>query len=171
MANHVFNEVNFHGPDSDLMVAAHLFEQMEACQPKTEEGQWPHFFIEMPRRFFADIEAAHLPGKLRVEYQTDWYPNPEDLVTIAAHFALDFESTYVEHGNGYYGACRYKYDEGNLLHTWLEEHDFAQIGFDDQTRDYLYKEQRFKFQGNCYEYVLKEKLDSLEQSTRISRGR
>ncbi|MDR6786055.1 hypothetical protein ABIE26_004475 [Pedobacter africanus] len=171
MANHVFNEVNFHGQDADLMVAAHFFEQMEACEPKTEEAQWPHFFIEMPKRFFAHIEGAHLPGVLRVEYETDWYPNPEDLVTIAAHFGLDFESTYIEHGNGYYGACRYKFDEGNLLHTWLGENDFMQIGCDDQKNEYLYKERRFKFQGTCYNHVLKEKLDVLEQFIGQSRGR
>lgn len=171
MTNHVFNEVYFHGPDSDLMVAEHLFEQIEACQAKTEEGQWPHFFIEMPKRFFADIEAAHLPGVLRVEYQTDWYPNPEDLVTIAAYFDLDFESYYVEHGNGYYGDCRFRYDEDKFLHTWMEDSDIIQIGYDDKNNDYLYKDHIFKFNGNCYNHVLKEKLDGLELSAGWSRGR
>lgn len=165
MANHVFNEVNFYGADADLLVAEYFFGKMEACQPKTEEGQWPHFFIEMPRRFFAEIETALLPGKLRVEYRTDWYPNPEDLVVIAGHFGLDFESSYVEHGNGYYGACRFKYDDGHLLHTWLEE------AFDPQKNEYLFKEQRFKFQGNCYDHVLKEKLDLIALRIGQSRGR
>lgn len=170
MANHVFNEVYFHGSDSDLMVAEYYFEKMEACQPKTEESQRPHFFIEMPKRFFGDIEAALLPGVLRVEYRTDCCPNLEDLVTIGEYFGLDFESFYVEHEKGYYGACRFRYDDGKFFHTWLEESDFIQIEY-DKNNGYLYKDHIFKFKLNCYSHVLKEKLDGLEQSAGLSRGR
>lgn len=169
MANHVFNEVEFRGPAGQLMMAADLFQKMEECMPRNEEGQWPPFFIETPKRFFADIDVAHLPGSLKVDYQTDWFPNPEDLVTIAAHFDLSFESSYVEHGNAYYGACRYQ--EGKFLHAWIEDDDLLLMGYDPGHEHYTFGDKVFKYQGECHNHILKEKLDMLEKSVGYSRSR
>lgn len=169
MANHVFNEVEFRGPASQLMMAADLFQKMEDCIPRNEEGQWPPFFIEMPKRFFAYIEVAHLLGSLKVDYQTDWFPNPEDLVTIAAHFGLSFESSYVEYGNGSYGACRY--NEEKFLHAWIEDGDLLQMSYDPRQEHYTFGDMVFKYQGECHDHILKEKLDALEKSIGYSRSR
>ena len=147
MPNWCYNFVTFSGKEEDLEKLHNVFLEMEKQENITNEGQLPEFAKFEERlgnnRWFFELCINDIGT---YQYSTRWAPNTLNLVAIADHFNLEFESEYEESGNLIYGKAIYK--NGILKELDLEETDLLQITWIEDTEE---KDEYYLYQGEKYE--------------------
>jgi hypothetical protein len=96
-------------------------------------GTTSEFISDKNRGYFFDILLED--GDCIFNYQTRWSPNTEILLQIAEHFKVDFIYNYEEIGNQIYGVAVYSNNE--LSEIYLEEEDFEQYDYHEETDTYF----------------------------------
>ena len=89
-------------------------------------------------------------------YQTRWSPNTEILLQIAEHYKVDFIYNYEEIGNQIYGVAVYSNNE--LTEICLEEEDFEQYDYQEETDTYSFEEENYESDYEILEILLKRKI-------------
>ena len=95
-------------------------------------------------------------GDCIFNYQTRWSPNTEILLQIAEHYKVDFIYNYEEIGNQIYGVAVYSNNE--LTEIYLEEEDFEQYDYHEETDTYSFEEENYESDYEILEILLKRKI-------------
>lgn len=150
MANWCSNTVVFEGKPEAIEQIQQLFKSMAEKQQEENCGQLPDFVEDSNGGYFFDIyQDDDVTGIF--QYETKWSPNMEIIQKIAEHYEVNFTHDYEEIGNLVYGRATF-YDK-LLTDVYLEDVDFEQYEFDEETDTY-------HFEGNAYEsdYEILENL-------------
>lgn len=154
MANWCSNSVAFEGKETSLEQVKLEFKKMQNCENKENCGQLPEFISDKNRGYFFDILLED--GGCVFNYQTRWSPNTEILLQIAEHYKVDFIYNYEEIGNQIYGVTIYSNNE--LTEICLEEEDFEQYDYHEETDTYFFEEQNYESDYGILEILLKRKI-------------
>lgn len=155
MANWCSNAVVFEGEPEAIEQIQQLFKAMAKKQEKEECGQLPDFVEDSNGGYFFNIYWNE--GDTGIfQYETKWSPNTEVLQSIADLHELSFIQEYEEMGNLVYG--RATYSEGMLNDVYLEEEDFDQYQFDEQTEHYHFEGETFESDYEIVETLLERKI-------------
>lgn len=154
MANWCSNSVAFEGKETALEQVKLEFKKMQNCENKENCGQLPEFISDKNRGYFFDILLED--GGCVFNYQTRWSPNTEILLQIAEHYKVDFIYNYEEIGNQIYGVTIYSNNE--LTEICLEEEDFEQYDYHEETDTYFFEEQNYESDYGILEILLKRKI-------------
>ena len=155
MANWCSNTVVFEGKPETITAIQELFQSMKEKEEKTEEGQLPEFMEDTNGGYFFNIYWNE-GDEGQFQYETKWSPNTEVLQSIADLHELSFIQEYEEMGNLVYG--RATYSEGMLNDVYLEEEDFDQYQFDEQTEHYHFEGETFESDYEIVETLLERKI-------------
>jgi hypothetical protein len=147
MPNWCNNFVSFFGKEEDLIKLQEVFSEMIKQEEITNEGQLPEFAkiseqLGLNRWFF----GLYNNSDFCYTFETRWAPNTLNLVAIADHFNLEFESEYEEGGNLIYGKSFYK--NKILEELDLDRSDLLQITWIEDTEE---KDEYYLYQGEKYE--------------------
>ena len=129
-----------------------ILENEENC------GQLPEFILDKKRGYFFDILLED--GGCIFNYQTRWSPNTEVLTQIAERFNVDFILDYEEIGNQIYGVSVYSNNE--LTEICLEEEDFEQYDYNEETDTYFFEEKNYESDFEILEILLKRKIQKIQ---------
>jgi hypothetical protein len=91
------------------------------------------------------------------QYQTKWSPNIEIVQEIAEHYKVDFVQDYEEMGNLIYGQARYYHNE-ILQDIYLEDEDFEQYEYDEETDCYHFEDKEFDSDSEILQILLERKI-------------
>ncbi len=155
MANWCSNTVVFEGTPEAITAIQELFQSMKGKEEKTEQGQLPDFVPDTNGGYFFNIYWNE-GDEGQFQYETKWSPNTEVLQSIADLHELSFIQEYEEMGNLVYG--RATYSEGMLNDVYLEEEDFDQYQFDEQTEHYHFEGETFESDYEIVETLLERKI-------------
>ena len=158
MANWCSNSVAFEGDETTLEQVRLEFVKMQICENKENCGQLPKFISDKNRGYFFDILLED--GDCIFNYQTRWSPNTEILLQIAEYFKVDFIHNYEEIGNQIYGVAVYSNNE--LSEIYLEEEDFEQYKYNEETDTYFFKEENYESDYEILEILLKRKIKNMQ---------
>jgi hypothetical protein len=155
MANFCCNTVHFIGNATNKEKLQELFAAMAAKEDETHEGQLPPFVAATEGYQF---QTAWEDGVLF--YQTKWSPNFEVIKQIADHFSMGFHMYYDELGNGIYGEALY--ENSKLVNLFLEDSDFEQYEYQEETEDYLFEGKLYESDYDILEILMERKKAALE---------
>ena len=158
MANWCSNSVAFEGNETALEQVKLEFIKMQIRENKENCGQLPEFILDKKRGYFFDILLED--GGCIFNYQTRWSPNTEVLTQIAERFNVDFILYYEEIGNQIYGVTIYSSSE--LTEICLEEEDFEQYDYDEETDTYFFEEENHESDCEILEILLKRKIQKIQ---------
>ena len=158
MANWCSNSVAFEGNETALEQVKLEFIKMQLCENKENCGQLPEFISDKNRGYFFDILLED--GGCIFNYQTKWSPNTEVLTQIAERFNVDFILDYEEIGNQIYGVSVYSNNE--LTEICLEEEDFEQYKYNEETDTYSFEEENYESDYGILEILLKRKIQKIQ---------
>ena len=108
--------------------------------------------------YFFDVSLENV--SYNFNYQTRWSPNTEILLLIAEYYKVDFIYHYEEIGNQIYGVTVYSNNE--LKEICLEEEDFEQYDYHEETDTYTFEEEKYKSDYEILEILLKRKIENYE---------
>ena len=154
MANWCSNSVAFEGNEIALEQVKLEFVKMQIRENQENCGQLPEFISDKNRGYFFDILLED--GGCIFNYQTRWSPNTEVLTQIAERFNVDFILDYEEIGNQIYGVSVYSNNE--LTEICLEEEDFEQYSYNEETDTYTVEEENYESDYEILEILLKRKI-------------
>lgn len=141
MANWCSNTVVFEGKPEAIEQIQQLFKSMAEKQQEENCGQLPDFVSDSNGGWFFDIyQDDDVTGIF--QYETKWSPNIEIVQKIAEYYQVDFVQDYEEISNLVYG--RATFSDKLLTDAYLEDEDFGQYEFDEETDTY-------SFEGESYE--------------------
>ena len=158
MANWCSNSVAFEGDETTLEKVRLEFLKMQICENKENCGQLPEFISDKNRGYFFDILLED--GDCIFNYQTRWSPNTEILLQIAEHYKVDFIYNYEEIGSQIYGVSVYSNSE--LTEICLEEEDFEQYNYHEETDTYFFEEENYESDCEILEILLKRKIQKIQ---------
>ena len=158
MANWCSNSVAFEGNETALEQVRLEFIKMQILENEENCGQLPEFILDKKRGFFFDILLED--GGCIFNYQTRWSPNTEVLTQIAERFNVDFILDYEEIGNQIYGVSVYSNNE--LTEICLEEEDFEQYDYNEETDTYFFEEKNYESDFEILEILLKRKIQKIQ---------
>ena len=158
MANWCSNSVAFEGNETALEQVKLEFIKMQIRENKENCGQLPEFILDKKRGYFFDILLED--GGCIFNYQTRWSPNTEVLTQIAERFNVDFILYYEEIGNQIYGVSVYSNNE--LTEICLEEEDFEQYDYNEETDTYFFEEKNYESDFEILEILLKRKIQKIQ---------
>ena len=141
MANWCSNTVVFEGNEETIQQIQQLFQTMKEKEEQTERGQLPNFITDENGGYFFNIYWNE--GDIGMfQYETKWSPNIEVVQKIAENYKVNFIQDYEEMSNLVYG--RTTFSDKLLTDIYLENEDFGQYEFDEETDIY-------HFEGEVYE--------------------
>ena len=158
MANWCSNSVAFEGNETALEQVRLEFIKMQILENEENCGQLPEFILDKKRGYFFDILLED--GGCIFNYQTRWSPNTEVLTQIAERFNVDFILDYEEIGNQIYGVSVYSNNE--LTEICLEEEDFEQYDYNEETDTYFFEEKNYESDFEILEILLKRKIQKIQ---------
>ena len=158
MANWCSNSVAFEGNEIALEQVKLEFKKMQILENEENCGQLPEFILDKKRGYFFDILLED--GGCIFNYQTRWSPNTEVLTQIAERFNVDFILDYEEIGNQIYGVSVYSNNE--LTEICLEEEDFEQYDYNEETDTYFFEEKNYESDFEILEILLKRKIQKIQ---------
>ena len=158
MANWCSNSVAFEGNETALEQVRLEFIKMQILENEENCGQLPEFILDKKRGYFFDILLED--GGCIFNYQTRWSPNTEVLTQIAERFNVDFVYHYEEIGNQIYGVSVYSNNE--LTEICLEEEDFEQYDYNEETDTYFFEEKNYESDFEILEILLKRKIQKIQ---------
>ena len=158
MANRCSNSVAFEGNETSLEQVKLEFRKMQIRENEENCGQLPEFISDKNRGYFFDILLED--GGCIFNYQTRWSPNTEVLTQIAERFNVDFILDYEEIGNQIYGVSVYSNNE--LTEICLEEEDFEQYDYQEETDTYSFEEENYESDFEILEILLKRKIQKIQ---------
>ena len=158
MANWCSNSVAFEGNETAIEQVKLEFRKMQIRENKENCGQLPEFILDKKRGYFFDILLEDC-GCI-FNYQTRWSPNTEILLQIAERFKVDFIYNYGEIGNQIYGVTVYSNNE--LTDICLEEEDFEQYDYQEETDTYSFEEENYESDYEILEILLKRKIQKIQ---------
>lgn len=158
MANWCSNSVAFEGNEIALEQVKLEFIKMQLRENEENCGQLPEFVSDKNRGYFFDILLED--GDCIFNYQTRWSPNTEILLQIAEYFKVDFIQNYEEIGNQIYGVAVYSNNE--LSEIYLEEEDFEQYKYNEETDTYFFEEENYESDYEILEILLKRKIKNMQ---------
>ena len=158
MANWCSNSVAFEGNETALEQVRLEFIKMQILENEENCGQLPEFILDKKRGYFFDILLED--GGCIFNYQTRWSPNTEVLTQIAERFNVDFILDYEEIGNQIYGVSVYSNNE--LTEICLEEEDFEQYDYNEETDTYFFEEKNYESDYEILEILLKRKIQKIQ---------
>ena len=163
MANWCSNSVAFEGNETSLEQVKLEFRKMQIRENEENCGQLPEFISDKNRGYFFDILLED--GGCIFNYQTRWSPNTEVLTQIAERFNVDFILYYEEIGNQIYGVTIYSSSE--LTEICLEEEDFEQYDYNEETDTYFFEEKNYESDFEILEILLKRKIQKIQSQILI----
>ena len=155
MANWCSNTVVFEGKPEAITAIQELFQSMKEKEEKTEEGQLPEFISKNNGGYFFNIYWNE-GDEGQFQYETKWSPNIEVIQKIAEHYEVNFTQDYEEMGNLIYGRATF-YDK-LLTDIYLEDEDFEQYGFDEETDTYHFEGETYESDYEILETLLERKI-------------
>ncbi|EFK33958.1 MULTISPECIES: DUF1281 family ferredoxin-like fold protein [Bacteroidota] len=155
MANWCSNTVVFEGKPVTITAIQELFQSMKEKEEKTEEGQLPEFISKNNGGYFFNIYWNE-GDEGQFQYETKWSPNIEVIQKIAEHYEVNFTQDYEEMGNLIYGRATF-YDK-LLTDIYLEDEDFEQYGFDEETDTYHFEGEIYESDYEILETLLERKI-------------
>ena len=155
MANWCSNTVVFEGTPEAITAIQELFQSMKEKEEKTEEGQLPEFISKNNGGYFFNIYWNE-GDEGQFQYETKWSPNIEVIQKIAEHYEVNFTQDYEEMGNLIYGRATF-YDK-LLTDIYLEDEDFEQYGFDEETDTYHFEGEIYESDYEILETLLERKI-------------
>ena len=158
MANWCSNSVAFEGNETALEQVKLEFIKMQLRENEENCGQLPEFVSDKKRGYFFDILLED--GDYIFNYQTRWSPNTEILLQLAEHYKVDFIYNYEEIGNQIYGVAVYSNNE--LTEIYLEEEDFEQYDYHEETDTYSFEEENYESDYEILEILLKRKIKNMQ---------
>lgn len=161
MANFCCNTVHFIGDATNKEKLAELFAAMAEKETATQEGQLPPF-VEATEGYM--FQTALEDGVLF--YQTKWSPNFEVIKKIADQYGLGFHIAYDELGNMVYGEALY--ENGKLVNVFLEDSDFEQYEYQEDTEDYLFEGAVYESDYDILEILMERKKAALEHGFMVA---
>ena len=147
--------MHFIGNATDKEKLAELFTAMAVKEDETKEGQLP-VFVQLTEGYM--FQTAWEDGVLF--YQTKWCPNIAVIKQIADHFGVGFHIAYDELGNMVYGEALYENSE--LIEVFLEDEDFDQYQYQEDTEDYLFEAKVYESDYDILEILMERKKAALE---------
>lgn len=158
MANWCSNTVVFEGKPETITAIQKLFQLMKKEEEETEEGQLPEFISKDNGGYFFNIYWNE-GDEGQFQYETKWSPNIEIIQKIAEHYDVNFTHDYEEIGNLVYG--RATFFDKVLTDIYLEDEDFEQYNFNEETDTYHFEEKTFDSDCGILETLLERKLSLL----------
>ena len=158
MANWCSNSVAFEGNNTALEQVRLEFIKMQLRENKESGGQLPEFISDKKKGYFFDVSLENV--SYNFNYQTRWSPNTEILLLIAEYYKVDFIYYYEEIGNQIYGVTVYSNNE--LKEICLEEEDFEQYDYHEETDTYTFEEENYESDYEILEILLKRKIENYE---------
>ena len=155
MANWCSNTVVFEGKPEAITAIQELFQSMKEKEEKTEEGQLPEFISKDNGGYFFNIYWNE-GDEGQFQYETKWSPNIEVIQKIAEHYEVNFTQDYEEMGNLIYGRATF-YDK-LLTDIYLEDEDFEQYEFDEETDTYHFEGEIYESDYEILETLLERKI-------------
>lgn len=155
MANWCSNTVVFEGEPEAIEQIQQLFKSMAKKQQEENCGQLPDFVSDSNGGWFFDIyQDDDVIGIF--QYETKWSPNIEVVKAIAEYYQVDFVQDYEEMGNLVYG--RATFSEKLLTDIYLEDEDFEQYDFDEETDTYSFEGENYESDSEILETLLERKI-------------
>ena len=158
MANWCSNSVAFEGNETALEQVKLEFRKMIAKEQKENCGQLPEYISDKKKGYFFDVSLENV--SYNFNYQTRWSPNTEILLLIAEYYKVDFIYYYEEIGNQIYGVTVYSNNE--LKEICLEEEDFEQYDYHEETDTYTFEEENYESDYEILEILLKRKIKNMQ---------
>lgn len=155
MANWCSNTVVFEGKPEAITAIQELFQSIKEKEEKTEEGQLPEFISKDNGGYFFNIYCND-GDEGEFQYETKWSPNMEIIQKIAEHCEVNFTHDYEEMGNLVYGRATF-YDK-LLTDIYLEDEDFEQYEFDEETDTYHFEGETYESDYEILETLLERKI-------------
>ncbi|GEP93035.1 hypothetical protein [Chitinophaga terrae (ex Kim and Jung 2007)] len=131
---------------------------MKKEEEETEEGQLPEFISKDNGGYFFNIYWNE-GDEGQFQYETKWSPNIEIIQKIAEHYDVNFTHDYEEIGNLVYG--RATFFDKVLTDIYLEDEDFEQYNFNEETDTYHFEGKTFDSDCGILETLLERKLSLL----------
>ena len=157
MANWCSNTVVFEGTPETIEQIKWLFQAMANKEQQEQKGQLPNFVNQHNGGYFFDLYLDNDNAEV-FQYQTKWSPNIEIVQEIAEHYKVDFVQDYEEMGNLIYGQA--KYYNGIFQDIYLEDEDFEQYEYDEETDNYLFEGETYNNDTEILEMLLERKINN-----------
>ena len=155
MANWCNNWVVFEGTAEAIEQITQLFKSMAEQEQKDNCGQLPDFGQDTHGDYFYNISQDNESAGV-FQYETKWSPNIEVIQKIVEHYEVNFTQDYEEMGNLIYGRATF-YDK-LLTDIYLEDEDFEQYGFDEETDTYHFEGEIYESDYEILETLLERKI-------------
>ena len=157
MANWCSNTVGFKGTPEAIDQIKWLFQAMATKEQQEQKGQLPDWVNQHNGGYFFDLYSDKDNTEV-FQYQTKWSPNIEIVQEIAKHYKVDFVQDYEEMGNLVYGQATY--NNGTLQDIYLEDDDFEQYEYNEETDKYHFKGKIHESDCDILETLLDRKIKS-----------
>ena len=157
MANWCNNILSFEGTPETIEQIKWLFQAMANREQQEQKGQLPDFVNQHNGGYFFDLYLDNDNTEV-FQYQTKWSPNIEIVQEIAERYKVDFVQDYEEMGNLIYGQARYY--KGILQDIYLEDEDFEQYEYDEETDNYLFEGETYNNDTEILEMLLERKINN-----------
>ncbi|EEI92307.1 hypothetical protein HMPREF0765_1922 [Sphingobacterium spiritivorum ATCC 33300] len=155
MANWCSNTVVFDGESEAITTIQEVFRTMKNKEDESGQGQLPDFISEDNGGYFFNIYWNE--GDEGVfQYETKWSPNIEIVQKIAEYYQVDFVQDYEEISNLVYG--RATFSDKLLTDAYLEDEDFEQYEFDEETDTYSFEGESYESDWEILETLLERKI-------------
>ena len=155
MANWCSNTVVFEGEPEAIEQIQQLFKSMAEKQQKENWGQLPDFVEDSNGGYFFDIYQDDDVTDV-FQYETKWSPNIEVVQAIAEQYNVNFTQDYEELSNGVCG--RAIFSDKLLTDIYLEDEDFEQYEFDEETDTYHFEGETYESDYEILETLLERKI-------------
>lgn len=155
MANWCSNTVVFEGNPEAITAIQELFQAMKSKEEAEEQGQLPEFITTENGGYFFDIYWNEGDEDI-FQYETKWSPNIEIVRKIAEHYQMNFIQYYEELGCLVYG--RATYADKLLTDIYLEDGDFENYEFDEETDTYHFEGKEYDSDCEILETLLERKI-------------
>jgi hypothetical protein len=162
MANWCSNTVIFGGNPETIEQIKWLIQAMATKDQLEQKGQLPDFVNQHNGGYFFDLYFDNEETEV-FQYQTKWSPNIEIIQEIAEHYKVNFMQEYEEMGNLIYG--RVIFENSKLTDIYLEDVDFEQYEYDDETESYQFEGETYNSDLEILEILLERKMNT--QSVKI----
>ncbi|RDC55365.1 hypothetical protein DU508_17485 [Pedobacter chinensis] len=157
MANWCSNTVVFEGKPEAIQQIQQLFQTMKLKEEKEEQGQLPDFVPDTNGGYFFNLYWNDGDEGI-YQYETKWSPNIDVMQAIAGHYNVNFTQDYEELGNCVCG--RVTFADKLLIDIYLEDEDFEQYEFDEETDTYHFEGEEYESDYEILETLLERKIAS-----------
>lgn len=154
MANYCSNTVVFEGTPQAIEQIQQLFRAMADKENKEGCGQLPDFIDGKQEGYFFDLYFDEHTDV--IDYQTRWSPNIEIVQAIAEHYDVEFQLDYEQMSDCVYG--RALFADKLLTDIYLEDEDFEQYQFDEETDTYHFEGKEYDSDSEILETLLDRKI-------------